>query len=90
MEHDALRILDFNADALGAIEKAIQTSDLGLNPLNDGKLIRLPIPQPTEERRKELVKIVRGLAEEHRGDDGAEHVAGGKGWSRPLRLVRKQ
>jgi ribosome recycling factor len=45
---------------------SIQESDLGLTPSNDGKMIRLPIPQLTEERRKELVKVVRGLAEEHR------------------------
>ena len=45
---------------------AIQESDLGLTPSNDGKLIRLPIPQLTEERRKELVKVVRNMAEEHR------------------------
>ena len=49
-----------------AIEKAIQESDLGLTPSNDGKLIRLPMPQPNEERRKELVKVVRKLAEEGR------------------------
>ena len=48
------------------IERAIQESDLGLTPSNDGKLIRLPIPQLTEERRKELVKVVRGLAEDGR------------------------
>src|SRR3954469_16627422 len=52
--------------SIKAIEKAIQESDLGLTPSNDGKLIRLPIPQLTEERRKDLVKIVRNLAEEHR------------------------
>src|SRR6266540_4133074 len=46
--------------------KAIQESDLGLQPSNDGKLIRLPVPQLTEERRKELVKVVRQMAEEHR------------------------
>ena len=46
------------------IERAIQESDLGLTPSNDGKLIRLPIPQLTEERRKELVKVVRHMAEE--------------------------
>jgi len=49
---------------LGAIEKAIQKSDLGLMPSNDGKLIRLAIPVLTEERRKELVKVVRKAAEE--------------------------
>jgi ribosome recycling factor len=48
------------------IEKAIMESDLGLTPSNDGKIIRLPIPQLTEERRKELVKVVRKYAEEGR------------------------
>jgi ribosome recycling factor len=61
-----LTVQPFDPSSIRAIEKAIQESDLGLTPSNDGKLIRLPIPQPTEERRKELVKIVRGLAEEHR------------------------
>ncbi len=52
--------------ALPAIEKAISKSDLGLHPLNDGVVIRLPIPALTEERRRELVKLVRKLAEEAR------------------------
>jgi len=51
---------------MGAIEKAIQTSGLGLNPMNDGKLIRLPIPPMTEERRKETVKHLAGVAEDHK------------------------
>jgi ribosome recycling factor len=51
---------------IGAIEKAIRSSDLGLNPNNDGKLIRIPIPALTEERRKELVKHLHGVAEDHR------------------------
>jgi len=57
-------ITPWDATALGAIEKAIQKSDLGLMPTNDGKVIRLAIPQLTEERRKELVKIVKKMAEE--------------------------
>jgi ribosome recycling factor len=61
-----LTIQPFDPSSVKAIEKAIQESDLGLTPSNDGKLIRLPIPQLTEERRKELVKVVRNLAEEHR------------------------
>src|SRR5881394_870926 len=61
-----LTIQPFDPTSIKAIEKAIQESDLGLTPSNDGKLIRLPIPQLTEERRKELVKVVRNLAEEHR------------------------
>src|SRR6476661_9090960 len=54
----------FDPSSLQAIERAIQESDLGLTPSNDGKVIRLPIPQLTEERRKELVKVVRSMAEE--------------------------
>src|SRR2546430_16593120 len=61
-----LTIQPFDPSSIRQIEKAIQESDLGLTPSNDGKLIRLPIPQLTEERRRELVKVVRGLAEQHR------------------------
>ena len=56
----------FDKTAIGAIEKAIQTSDLGITPSNDGKVIRLQIPPLTEERRKDLVKQVRKIAEDHR------------------------
>src|SRR6476661_5359899 len=59
-----LTIQPFDPTSIKAIEKAIQESDLGLTPSNDGKVIRLPMPQPTEERRKELVKVVRKIAEE--------------------------
>jgi len=51
---------------VAAIEKAIRTSDLGLNPATDGKVVRIPIPQLTEERRKDLVKRAHGVAEESR------------------------
>jgi ribosome recycling factor len=61
-----ITVQPFDPSSLGTIERAIQESDLGLTPSNDGKLIRLPIPQLTEERRKELVKVVRGMAEEGR------------------------
>src|SRR6201987_4973109 len=61
-----LTIQPFDPSSIKAIEKAIQESDLGLTPSNDGKMIRLPMPQPTEERRKELVKVVRKIAEEGR------------------------
>ena len=62
----SLVISPYDASALGEIEKAIQESDLGLTPSNDGKIIRLSIPQLTEERRKELVKVVRQIAEDGR------------------------
>src|SRR5438445_13679009 len=61
-----LTIQPFDPSSIRQTEKAIQESDLGLTPSNDGKLIRLPIPQLTEERRKELVKVVRNMAEEHK------------------------
>jgi ribosome recycling factor len=61
-----LTVQPFDPSSIRAIEKAIQESDLGLTPSNDGKIVRLPIPQLTEERRKELVKVVRNMAEEHR------------------------
>jgi ribosome recycling factor len=56
----------FDPSTLPTIEKAIMSSDLGLNPSNDGKLIRIPIPPLTEERRKQLVKKVHGMAEDAR------------------------
>jgi ribosome recycling factor len=61
-----LTIQPYDPGSVKTIERAIQESDLGLTPSNDGKIIRLPIPQLTEERRKELVKVVRHLAEEGR------------------------
>ena len=61
-----LTITPFDKGVMRDIEKGIMESDLGLTPTNDGQLIRLPIPQLTEERRKELVKQVRHLAEEGR------------------------
>ncbi len=61
-----LAIQPWDRQSLGAIEKAILKSDLGLNPANDGNIIRLVIPQLTEERRKELVKVVRKKVEEGR------------------------
>src|ERR671929_1405710 len=61
-----LTVQPFDPTSIKAIEKSIQESDLGLTPSNDGKLIRLPIPQLTEERRKDLVKLARQMAEEGR------------------------
>src|SRR3712207_5387544 len=61
-----LTVQPFDPNSLREIERAIQESDLGLNPANDGKVIRLPIPQLTEERRKELVKVARQIAEDGR------------------------
>ena len=61
-----LTVQPFDPSSVKTIEKAIMESDLGLTPSNDGKLIRLPIPQLTEERRKDLVKVVRHRAEEGR------------------------
>jgi ribosome recycling factor len=59
-----LVITPYDRNSLGAIEKAIMASDLGINPTNDGNVIRLAFPPLTEERRKELVKVVRHKAEE--------------------------
>jgi ribosome recycling factor len=61
-----ITVQPWDRSLIGAIEKALQTSDLGLNPSNDGVLIRVPLPALTEERRKELVKVVHKLAEEGR------------------------
>jgi ribosome recycling factor len=59
-------ITPYDKTALHEIEKAIQSSDLGLTPQNDGKIIRIPIPELTQERRKDLVKHVKKIAEDHR------------------------
>jgi ribosome recycling factor len=65
-EPSMITIQPWDVSQIGPIEKAIRSSDLGLNPANDGKMIRLPIPPLTEERRKELVKRLHGVAEHHR------------------------
>jgi ribosome recycling factor len=65
-EPSLITIQPWDVSQIGAIEKAIRISDLGLNPANDGKLIRLPIPPLTEERRKEIVKKMHAGAEHHR------------------------
>jgi ribosome recycling factor len=65
-EPSLITIQPWDVSQIGAIEKAIRISDLGLNPSNDGKLIRLPIPPLTEERRKEIVKKMHAGAEHHR------------------------
>ena len=59
-----LVVQPFDPGAIKNIERAVQESDLGLTPSNDGKVVRLPIPQLTEERRKDLVKVVRRVAED--------------------------
>ena len=61
-----LTLTPYDKNAIGAIEKAILESDLGLTPSNDGNVIRLQIPELNEERRRELVKVVHGVAEEGR------------------------
>ncbi len=78
-----ITIQPYDASTLGAIEKAIRAADLGLNPANDGKLIRLPVPPLNEERRKELVKHLHKILEDHRtairnirrdGNDGVKKL----------------
>ncbi len=65
-EPSMITVQPWDVSQIGAIEKAIRSADLGLNPINDGKLIRVPIPPLTEERRKELVKHLHTVAEDHR------------------------
>jgi ribosome recycling factor len=65
-EPSLITIQPWDVSQIGPIEKAIRSSDLGLNPGNDGKIVRLPIPPLTEERRKDLVKKLHGVAEHHR------------------------
>jgi len=61
-----ITVQPFDPSAMGNIDKAIRSADLGLNPMNDGKLIRVPVPPLTEERRKEMVKHLHKILEEHR------------------------
>src|ERR1700727_842205 len=65
-EPSLITIQPWDVSQIAVIEKAIRTSDLGLNPGNDGKIIPVPIPALTEERRKDIVKRLHGIAEDHR------------------------
>jgi ribosome recycling factor len=65
-EPSLITIQPWDVSQIGAIEKAIRGSDLGLNPGNDGKIIRVPVPPLTEERRKDIVKRLHTVAEDHR------------------------
>jgi ribosome recycling factor len=65
-EPGMITVQPWDVSQIGPIEKAIRAADLGVNPSNDGKLIRIPVPALTEERRKELAKKLNGVAEEHR------------------------
>ena len=65
-EPQLITVQPFDPTQLSAIEKAIRTAELGLNPMNDGKIIRVPIPPLTEERRKEMVKHLHKVLEDHR------------------------
>ncbi|MGE5488222.1 MAG: ribosome recycling factor [bacterium] len=65
-EPSLITVQPWDVSQIGAIEKAIRSADLGLNPSNDGRVIRVPIPPLTEERRKQLVKHLHKMAEEHR------------------------
>lgn len=75
-----LLVSPWEASLCPVIDKAIRTSDLGLNPASDGKVIRVPVPQPTEERRKEIVKQAHGVAEHskvelrHHRHDANDHI----------------
>jgi ribosome recycling factor len=65
-EPQLITVQPFDPSSLGGVEKAIRSADLGLNPMNDGKIIRVPVPPLTEERRKEMVKHLHRILEEHR------------------------
>src|SRR5450432_2787819 len=65
-EPQLITVQPFDASSLGAIEKAIRAGDMGLNPMNDGKLIRVPVPPLTQERRQDMVKHLHRALEEHR------------------------
>jgi ribosome recycling factor len=65
-EAQLITVQPFDLSQLGAIEKAIRAGDMGLNPMNDGKLIRVPVPALTQERRQDMVKHLHRVLEEHR------------------------
>ena len=65
-EPQLITVQPFDASQLGMIEKAIRSGDMGLNPMNDGKLIRVPVPPLTQERRQDMVKQLHRVLEEHR------------------------
>ncbi|MGB9234478.1 MAG: ribosome recycling factor [Terriglobales bacterium] len=65
-EPQMITVQPFDPSAMQSIEKAVRSADLGLNPMNDGKMIRVPVPALTEERRKEMVKHLHRILEEHR------------------------
>ena len=65
-EPQLITVQSWDVSLIGAVEKAIRSADLGLNPMNDGKLIRVPVPALTEDRRKEMVKHLHRVLEEHR------------------------
>jgi ribosome recycling factor len=65
-EAQLITVQPWDPSLLNAVEKAIRSADLGLNPMNDGKIIRVPVPSLTEERRKEMVKHLHKVLEEHR------------------------
>ena len=65
-EATLLVIAPWDPSVVPLIDKAIRSSDLGLNPTNDGKVVRVPVPSPTEERRRELVKLMHKMLENHR------------------------
>jgi ribosome recycling factor len=65
-EASLITVQPFDPSLVNEIDKAIRSSDLGLNPSNDGKLVRVPIPPLTEERRKQMAKVAHDMAEEHR------------------------
>ncbi len=65
-EPQLITVQAWDVSLIGAVEKAIRSADLGLNPMNDGKIIRVPVPALTEDRRKEMVKHLHKVLEEHR------------------------
>jgi len=65
-EAQLITVTPYDPSTLGAIEKSIRNADLGLNPMNDGKIVRVPVPALTEERRRDMVKHLHKILEEHR------------------------
>jgi len=78
-EPQLITVQPFDPTSLPGIEKAIRVADIGLNPMNDGKIIRVPVPPLTEERRKDMVKNLHKILEEHSSRWQRRHQEGDEG-----------
>jgi len=88
-----ITVQPWDVSLIAAIEKSIRAADLGVNPSNDGKIIRIPIPPLNEERRRDLVKKLHGVAEDHRwrsATSGAIRTSTSRSWRRKEDFRRRR